>query len=126
MKITTENNVKQYVLYRVNNVYIGFDDNIEVKLDQVTEFDIDLDSIDYSTIRFTNVLNNIEIANHFKSDKKNHIIYVHIEAIGVLPGDGQEVKVFYDIPCDMNIRRFRLNGCFNQPNMFIELEGIVK
>ena len=125
MKVTTENNVKEYVLNRIENVHIGFNDNAEITLNHITEYNIDLDSIDYSTISFANAINNIEIENHFKNNKKSRVIYIHIDAIGYLIENGKEVKVFYDIPCDMIIRRFRLNGSSCCENMYVELEGIV-
>ena len=126
MKVTVENNVKQYILDKINKVYIGFNDNTEVKLDAIEEFYIDL-SNDYSTIELTNVFEDIEIINHFNSIKPTSIIYVHIEAIGWFFKDGTGNEccgVYYDIPCDMKIGKLRIDGA--EHNMSIELEGIVK
>lgn len=128
MKITTEDNVKVYILDRINKVYIGFDDNTEVELNQITEHDIDLDNIDISTISFGNLLFDVEIQNHFKGNKSNHVIHIHIEAIGIDPVNTNQFNVFYDIPCDMKIRRFATNRHCREVlgDMFIELEGVVK
>ena len=54
MKVITENNVNEYILDRIKKVYIGFDDNIEVELNNIIEYDIDLDNIDMSMLEFTN------------------------------------------------------------------------
>ena len=127
MKVTTENNINEYILDRIKKVYIGFDDNTEVKLDNVVEYDIDLDNFDMSIIEITNALFNVEIENRFKGKKSNHIIYIHIEATGVTPYENESLDVFYDIPCDMKIRRYRTNAShINIGNMFVELEGFIK
>ena len=120
MKVTVENNINEYILNRIKNVYIGFDDNVEVKLDQISDYDINLDKIDSSIIELTNILGNVELQNHFKG--KSRIIYVHIEFVGIDITGEQEFKVLYDIPCDMVIRNLRI--CSG--DMFVELEGIVK
>ena len=125
MKVTTENNAKQFALDRIKKVYIGFDDNIEVTLNYIKDYNIDLDRIDCSTIEITNALDNVEIENHFSKD--SHIIYVHIEASGVLIESDEIIDVFYDIPCDMKIRRFKISADVGTcQDMFVELEGIVK
>lgn len=126
MKITTEDNVKNYILSHIKYVYIGFDDNTEVMLPGVKEYDIDLDKVDYSTIELTNAFGNTEIENHFS--KHNRVIYVHIEACAVvLESSEKMIDVFYDIPCDMKIKRLRINNDIDSCNeMFIQLEGAVK
>ena len=129
MTVTTENNIKQYVLYKIKTLRIGFDDNTEVKLDQITNYELNLDKIDTSTIELTNMLGNIELENHFIGNKRNRIIYVYIEAVGVDALTSQEFKVFYDIPCDMIIRRLKIYNCCSNSSygdMFVELEGIIK
>ena len=126
MKVTTENNVKQYILHTINNVYIGFNDNVEVVLNQITEFDIDLDGANNSTIEFKTDISNIELANYF-SNKKNHIIYVRMEATGMNIESQTDVKVYYDVPCNMIIRRLRFDGDNSYcGGMLVELEGFVK
>lgn len=129
MKVTTENNVENFVLYEINSVYLLFNDEVEVELNNIIEYDFDFDKIECSTIELLNELNNSEIENRFGARKNNHITFIHIEATGVCLGEdcGKDVKVFYDIPCDMKIRRLRVNGnkdCIC--NMFISLEGFVK
>lgn len=128
MKITTENNVKNFILDRIKNVYIGFNDNVEVKLNSITDFDIDLSDGYNSTIELTNTFENIEIINHFNSTN-SRIIYVYIEAIGICMRDcaGYDIDVYYDIPCDMKISRLRIDGDLHETgNMLVELEGLVK
>lgn len=127
MKVTVENNVNEYVLDRIKNVYIGFDDNTEVKLNQIVDFNIDLDNIDISTISLTNALENVEIINHFKGNKINDIFYVCIEAFALNPIDCNVLKVSYDIPCEMKIKRLRTDGGTGRcGEMYFELEGFVK
>lgn len=127
MKITTENNFKQFALDRINKVYIGFDDNVEVKLEHVIDYDIDLDKIEYSTIELTNSLSDVKLINHFKGNSNSKIIYLKIKAIGIALDDYKYIDVLYDIPCDMVIRRLRTNGGHDEcSSMFIELEGVVK
>lgn len=127
MKITIENNAKEYFIDRIQNVYIGFDDNVEVKLNQIVEYDIDLDNTDCSTIEFRNAFNSTEIENHFKGNSKNHIIYIRIELLAVNPIDMKNLKVFYDIPCNMVIKRLKSYGDYTEiGGMHIELEGVIK
>lgn len=127
MKITTEDNVKQFILYRINAIYIGFDDNVEVKLDQISDWDFDFDKIELSTIEFTNVSNDVELESHFVGNKLNKIIYIHIDALGLLPERDEECRVFYDIPCNMYIRRLKMNGDMSDcGGMLVELEGSLK
>lgn len=127
MKVKTERNIKEFILHKINKVFIGFDDNIEVELNNIVDYDIDLDNIEYSTIGVTNFLSNKEIENHFVGNKTKDIIYVRIEAEGIIPHSAELIDVFYNIPCDMKIRRLRFSGDNNgQGNMFIELEGFVR
>ena len=127
MKVITENNVKNFILDKICKVYIGFDDNIEVKLDSIIDYDLDLDKIECSTIGFTNMFNNVEIENHFRRNRRNHIIYVNIEAVGYIMDQNKYIKVYYDIPCDMSIRNLKISGEQDSVgNMYVELEGFVK
>ena len=106
---------------------IGFRDNTEVTLKSIIDYDIDLDKIELCTIGLTNALSDVEIENHFKGNESNQIIYVRICAAGVNL-DGELFNVFYDIPCDMTIRRLRINGENRETygQMFIELEGVIR
>lgn len=127
MKTIVENNIKAYFIDRVNKIYIGFDDNAEVELNQIMDYDLDLDNECDSTISFVSAFNDREIENRFKGRKSNHVIYVRMDVIAINPYDAEELKIFYDIPCDMKIRRLRVSGKSNcSDNMYIELEGIVK
>jgi hypothetical protein len=134
MKVITDNNVKQFILDRIDKVYIGFNDNIEVTLKHITDYDIDLDKIEYSTIEFANALSDKEMINHFKGNSNSKIIYVKIKATGItlddevsLSLDDKWIDVLYDIPCDMVIRKLRIDGGVNEcSRMVVELEGAVK
>ena len=126
MKVTIENNGKEFILCKIESVHIGFDDNTEVKLSNIVDYDIDLNRGNYSTISFTDVFHNVQIENHFSKNSK--IIYIHINGKGLADRDfDNEINVLYDIPCDMKIIRFRTDGNPTEcGSMFIELEGIVK
>lgn len=127
MKVTIENNITEYVITKIKDICIGFDDNTEIKLKQIVEYDLDLDSIYNTTISFINAYQNAELENHFKGNKRNHIIYVHIDAFAATPDGMGDFRVCYDIPCDMTIRRLETNGDRSTVGaMVVELEGIVK
>lgn len=127
MKVTVENNVEKFILESIATVCIGFDDNTEVTLREIMDYDIDLDKIESSTIGLTNAFTDVEIENHFRGYKRNQIIYVHIYARGVDNLSGERLDVFYDIPCDMVIRKLRINGGNREiGSMFIELEGFIR
>ena len=127
MKVTVENNVEKFILESIKTVCIGFDDNTEVTLRAIVDYDIDLDKIESSTIGLTNAFTDVEIENHFRGNKHNQIIYIHIYARGVDNLSGECLDVFYDIPCDMVIRRLRMNGDNREVGtMFIELEGFIR
>lgn len=133
MKVITDNNVKQFILDRIDKVYIGFNDNIEVTLKHITDYNIDLDKIEYNTIEFTNALSDKEMINHFKGNSNSKIIYIKIKATGITLDDGitlndhKWINVLYDIPCDMVIRKLRIDGGVNEcSRMVVELEGAVK
>ena len=127
MKVTVENNVEKFILESIKTVCIGFDDNTEVALREIVDYNIDLDKIESSTIWLTNAFTDVEIENHFRGNKHNQIIYVHIYARGVDNISGERLDVFYDIPCDMVIRRLRINGDNREVGtMFIELEGFIR
>ena len=129
MKITTEYyDVQNFILNRIDKIYIGFNDNIDVKLTNITEYDINLNNECSSTIEFSNVFTNIELANHFRSNSR--IIYVRIEAFGIIADKnnyGKHTAVFYDIPCNMVISRLRISRNSDDcSEMYVELEGLVK
>ena len=124
MKITTENNIKQFILNRINRVYIKFSDDVEIKLDKIIDYDLDIDSNDISTIELTSAMQDCEIINRFNDKKKNRITFIHIEGISC-SSDECSVDAFYDIRCIMKIRKLRINNNDCCANMFIELEGIV-
>mgnify|MGYP003295047072 CR=1 FL=1 len=48
-----ENNVEEYILDRIKKVYIRFDDDIEVKLEHITEYDIDLEMQKYKPTSYS-------------------------------------------------------------------------
>ena len=126
MKITIDDNIEQFILLDLIEVCITFDDDSEVKLNNITDYDIDLNKIENSTIELTTEFSSAELENRFKGKKINHINLIHIEAKGYVAGEDKDINVFYDIPCDMTIRRLRINGCYEEVGkMFVSLEGFV-
>jgi hypothetical protein len=124
MKITTEEKVKDFILDRVNLAILTFDDDTEIKLTEITDIDIDLNKLEISYINFTNALHNVELENCFSKNKK--ITHVYLETRSFLV-DCTDLKVFYDIQCDMRINRLRINIPSNDvDDMYVELEGFVK
>lgn len=126
MKITTDDNIEQFILLDLIKVCITFDDDVEVKLNNIIDYDIDLNKIESSTIELTTESSSVDIENRFKGKKSNHINLIHIEAKGYVGDENKDINVFYDIPCNMTIRRLRINGCYEGVGkMFVSLEGFV-
>ncbi len=123
MIITTENN-KQFILDRIKYIHLLFTDNTKITLSEITDFSLDLDSIDYSQIDITNALFDKELQNHFKGYKINKIKEVSIEEKIVTYDDCEVQQALYKIPCTMYIRRLILEGNINtSSSMRIVLEG---
>ena len=123
MKVTSDN--KQFILDRINKVILCFKDGYEITLNQIMNYDFDLDRFETSTIQITNTLTDKEMLHRFgKLENDADIItLVHIE------GDIQTKNniIMIDIPCNMYIRRLRTEGEFGRIGiMSVELEGWVK
>lgn len=120
MKVTSDN--KQFLFYKIKKIILCFEDGCEVVLDQVKEWDFDLDRCDCSYIDFINMLVSKEIIDRFCTNKE-HIKFVHIE------GEGYEVEdtVMVNMQCYMRIRKLRLNGDIESATeMHVQLEGKVE
>ena len=97
MKITTDNNIDQFILLDLNKVYITFDDDSEVKLNNITDYDIDLNKIENSTIELTTEFSSAELENRFKGKKINHINLIHIEAKGYVAGEDKDRMITLEL-----------------------------
>lgn len=125
MKVTTEDNVKSFILIRFNTGYIRFSDNTEATINMITDYDIDLNKQEPSSIWLTSMGCNPKIKNPFKENKR--VVYVHVEATAFDPESSKDITVSYDIPCDMEIIRWRIYGDNESDGqMFIALEGTVE
>ena len=124
MKLTTDDNVDEFLMSDINKVYITFTNKEEVILKSITDWDINLDPINYSTISFTNAFQNKELIQHF--DKKEIVEFIHIEGRGIKADDHNYIDLFYDIPCHMKIQRVCVDGGYsNCGKTFVEFEGVV-
>ena len=124
MIVTTDNN-KQFVLDKIEKVLITFTDGTKVTLNAITDFEVDLDTTNYSEIDITNALFDKELQNHFKSYRPNKINGIFIDGKGINLENYEETKISYTIPCDMYIRRLRLNSDLGSSSMRVVLEGEV-
>lgn len=125
MKVTSE--INDYVLHNLHSMCILFDDKTEVELNHICSYDIDLDKIESSIINFVSHINNKELQNHFLNNKKNKITHIHMKFTGSDCDEGQWCDVFYDIPCNMMIRKVRSlqDGWDEVGKVTVELEGVV-
>lgn len=127
MKMTIDKNTKQFVFDRAKTIRIGFSDNIEVKLDQIINYDLDLDVVGESTIDITSALFDVDVINRFQRNGSSRVIYVEIEMIGYDIETNYYPIVTYRIPCDMKITKFRMDASYGVASqMNIQLEGIVR
>ena len=124
MKITSDN--KQFIFDRIHKIILCFEDGCEVTLDQVTEWDFDLDRCDYSYIDLTNIFVDKELVNRFCTNKER-INFIHIEGQGYEFYSASNDVIMIDIQCNMRIRKVRLNGNVEGcSKMYVQLEGTVK
>jgi hypothetical protein len=125
--MTIDRNTKQFVFDRAKTIRIGFSDNIEVKLDQIINYDLDLDVVGESTIDITSALFDVDVINRFQRNSSSRVIYVEIEMIGYDIETNYYPIVTYRIPCDMKIIKFRMDTSYGvSSEMRIQLEGIVR
>ena len=121
MKLTIEDNFKEFVFDHVKSVILTFEDNTEIKLSQVTDIDIDLNRLSKSYIYVTSAIDDSELENCYSKDKRITHVYLEPHSVNIM--DCNYIKSFYDIPCDMKINRLRF-GCSKEPgDMYFELEG---
>lgn len=121
MKVTSD--IKEGVMESIDKIILTFEDNVEIELNQIINYDIDLDCIEYSSIELTNALVNHDLLNRFKAKERTiKIKLIHIEYNICQIIDGKVNKSYLDIPCQMCLRRCRIDGdaC---GKMFISIEG---
>lgn len=127
MKVITKNNIEEYMITGIVNVYICFEDFSEARLSRVLGADVYLTNDEFTTLRFENCVCNEEIENHFVGNKFNHVTNVSME-LEVTDKEGEECSTAYWIvPCDMKITGYGVhikNGEFSTAT--IELTGQVK
>ena len=127
MKLTSD--IQNGFLRNIKSITIVFEDNEEVILDNIYDFDFDLDSIESSWIDVTNAYINKTLVDRFASKKENSKIkHININYIN-LDIKYQEAifDAFIDIPCCMSIRKLRINGDTDScGKMYVRLEGWVK
>ena len=128
MKVTVEDNVKDYILDKIIKMCLTFDDDTEVWLIDIQDIDMSLDKIDTSYINFTTIVHSVQLENYFS--KKNYIkrIYTENTYADITDGVATEVKedMIYEFPCHMQIRKLGINNSLDEvPNMYVELEGFV-
>lgn len=122
MRVTS--NMEVGIIDRVQYIALTFEDDTELRLGEVVEYDLDLDNIDYSTISFATAFIYDEILTQFnkKEIRRIRINFLEIDANDL----ERKEKLVLDMPCRMKIRRCRINGDMHTvPNMYVELEGMV-
>lgn len=132
MRIITKNNIEEYYIERVVDVYIGFEDFSEARLSSVSNLDIYLTDDEFSIIKLESNFCNEEIMNHLKGNKKNHVTYVNMELEILHPVEKEsgipESSIAYQlIPCDMKITGASIHDVKDNLGIFtVELMGKVK
>lgn len=132
MRIITKNNIEEYYIERIVNVYIGFEDFSEARLSSVSDLDMCLTNGDFSVIRLESDFCNEEIMDHLKGNKVNHVTYVNMELEILHPlekgSNIPESSIAYQlIPCDMEITECSIYDVKEKLGVFtVELMGKVK
>lgn len=122
MKMTSD--IKKFIFNRVYKIILRFQDEREIAMEQIIDWDFDFDQIDESCIDFTNAIVDKEIFDRFSTD--DNIILLHIEGKSVDMLAINDNVVMMDVPCNMHIRKVRINGSFDTAaNMNVQLEGMV-
>lgn len=126
MEIKVNNNIEDYYIIDILNVYIGFEDKTEARIRCVKSYEIYLND-EESNLTFYSNLNNAEILNHFTGNKTNHIEYVNLEAKIGIPETSDTYMMYQLIPCDMEIVSYDTSRLVGEENyVMISLEGNIK
>lgn len=126
MKIITKNNMEEYMITGIVNVYICFEDLSEARLSCVLDTDTYLTHDEFSIFKFESRFCNEEIESHFVGNKFNHVTYVNME-LEVIDKKGKECSTAYWIvPCDMKITGYNVHSEKGESCTTIELMGRVK
>lgn len=102
-------------------------DNIEIiKVNYIKGFDLYLDDIDCSRLRFTCLYNNIDMQRKFNN--KNWIITNVLCSCSMFNIDtGKDEDEIIGIPCEMRIRNLDIHHDVDDVNeLSFELEGFIK
>lgn len=102
-------------------------DNIEIiKVNYIKGFDLYLDDIDCSRLRFTCLYNNIDMQRKFNN--KNWIITNVLCSCSMFNIDtGKDEDEIIGIPCEMYIRNLDIHHDVDDVNeLSFELEGFIK
>lgn len=123
MKMSSDMN--KFIFDRVYKIILRFQDEYEIILDQISEWNFDFDKNDKARIDFINVIVNKEIFDRFCID--DNIIFLHIEGKGMDMLAEKDNVVMIDVPCNMYIRKVKMNGGFDSvTDMYVHLEGTVE
>lgn len=123
MKLTSENKNECYNYAK--KVVLTFENDKEIELKYITDYDIDLCRNSSSTVYLTSGVTNVDLSNIVT--KKNNVKMLHFEFNSVdIENPTESTESFLDIPCNMGIVRYRLFGDRDSCNkMYIELDGVV-
>ena len=127
MKLISD--IQNGILCNIKSITIVFEDNEAVVLNNIYDFDFDLDSIESSWIDVTNAYINKILVNRFASKKENSKIkHININYINLdIKYQEAILDTFIDIPCCMIIRKLRIDGDTDRyGKMYVRLEGMVK
>ena len=127
MKLTSD--IQNGILCNIKSITIVFEDNEAVVLNNIYDFDFDLDSIESSWIDITNAYINKTLVDRF-AIKKGHpkIKHININYASLDTTYCEDIlDTFIDIPCCMIIRKLRIDGDTDRyGKMYVRLEGLVK
>lgn len=121
MKVTNEHK-KDYILDRCMKAILIFVDGVEVVLDQISMYRLDLNKTGLSSINLTNCFFNNTLLEHWNKSKVN---LLHLEIRSIDPViDNQEITML-DISCLMDIVNLDIDEDNVCPDMKLLLEGVV-
>ena len=123
MKLTSENKNECYNYAK--KVILTFENDKEIELKYITDYDIDLCRNSSSTVYLTSGVTNVDLSNIVT--KKNNVKMLHFEFNSVdIENPTELTESFLDISCNMKIVRYRLSADkASVSEMYIELDGVV-
>jgi hypothetical protein len=123
--MTVISNMEKGFINKIDYIILTLEDDTEIRICEINDYDLDLYGGDYSSISFTTVCTNNKLLSRFKRESIKHI---HIKFDEINGNDRNSVRpLLLDIPCNMKIKRCRVNGDTSTiGNMYVELEGMVR